>query len=88
MQIFYIKFNSIFILILFRAKRAMMTAYKTYFEDRAKALDSIIDKFKQPTTFEEFVANVFNPAQTGTIIQGNMRPGGMSSSTISSNTNR
>ena len=53
-----------------RAKRAMMSAYKTYFEERAKALDSIINKFKQPTTFEDFVARVFSPSQSGTIIQG------------------
>ena len=29
-----------------RAKRAMMPAYKTYYEERAKALDSIIEKFR------------------------------------------
>ena len=66
----------------------MMSAYKTYFEERAKALDSIIDKFKQPNTFEEFIANVFSPSQVGTIIQGNMKVGGMSTSSISNTTNR
>lgn len=71
-----------------RAKRAMMSAYKTYYEERAKALDCIIDKFKLPTTFEDFVANVFSPSQSGTIIQGNMKVGGMSSSSISVSTNR
>lgn len=67
-----------------RAKRAMMSAYKTYYEERAKALDSIIEKFKMPTTFEEFIANVFSPSLPGTIIQGNMKVGGMSTSSVSS----
>ena len=47
-----------------------MSAYKTYYEERAKALDSIIDKFKLASTFEDFVGNVFSPSQQGTIIQG------------------
>ena len=56
-----------------RAKRAMMSHYQTYYEDRAKALDSIIEKFKQPTTFEEFVGAVYSPSQLGTIIPGSLR---------------
>ena len=44
-----------------RAKRAMMSHYQTYYEERAKSLDSIIEKFKQQTTFEEFVGSVYNP---------------------------
>ena len=35
-----------------RAKRAMMSHYQTYYEERAKSLDSIIDKFKHQTTFD------------------------------------
>merc|ERR1740128_848756 len=67
-----------------RAKRAMMSAYKTYFEERAKALDSIIDKFRQPTTFEEFVGSVYSPSQLGTIIQGStMRSAGHSTASVS-----
>ena len=53
-----------------RAKRAMMSHYQTYYEERAKALDSIIEKFKQPSTFEEFVGSVYSPAQLGTILPG------------------
>ena len=48
-----------------------MSAYKTYYEERARALDSIIEKFKQPTTFEDFVSHVFSPSQPGHIIQVN-----------------
>ena len=47
----------------------MMSAYKTYYEERARALDSIIEKFKQPTTFEDFVSHVYAPSQPGHIIQ-------------------
>ena len=36
---------------------------QTYYEDRAKALDSIIEKFKQPSTFEDFLAAVYSPSQ-------------------------
>merc|ERR1712025_2313 len=54
-----------------RAKRAMMSHYQTYYEERAKALDSLIDKFKHPATFEEFVSAVYSPSQLGTIIQPN-----------------
>ena len=53
-----------------RAKRAMMSHYQTYYEERAKSLDSIIDKFKHQTTFEEFVGSVYSPNGQGTIIQG------------------
>merc|ERR1719419_571333 len=44
-----------------RAKRAMMPHYQTYYEERAKSLDSIIEKFKQRSTFEEFVGSVYSP---------------------------
>ena len=48
----------------------MMSHYQTYYEERAKSLDSIIDKFKHQTTFEEFVGSVYSPNGQGTIIQG------------------
>ena len=51
-----------------RAKRAMMSHYQTYYEERAKSLDSIIEKFKQQTTFEEFVGSVYNPNGGGSCI--------------------
>ena len=53
-----------------RAKRAMMSHYQTYYEERAKSLDSIIEKFKQQTTFEEFVGSVYNPNGGGSCIIG------------------
>merc|ERR1712183_368705 len=46
--------------------------------------DSIIEKFKQPTTFEEFVGSVYSPSQLGTIIQGStMRSAGHSTASVS-----
>merc|ERR1712226_309944 len=65
------------------AKRAMMSHYQTYYEERAKALDAIIEKFKQPSTFEEFVANVYSPSQLGTILQGSLRSGNQSCGSVS-----
>ena len=48
----------------------MMSHYQTYYEERANSLDSIIEKFKHQTTFEEFVGSVYCPNGQGTIIQG------------------
>ena len=36
-------------------------------------MDSIVEKFKQPSTFEDFVASVYSPSQLGTILPGSMR---------------
>ena len=55
---------------------------KTYYEERAKALDSVIEKFKQPSTFEEFISHVYSPSQLGTIIQGNLRSAGTSTASV------
>jgi len=67
-----------------RAKRAMMPQYQTYYEDRAKALDCIIEKFKQPSTFEDFVAAVYSPSQLGTILPGSRGGQGSASTSIHS----
>ena len=53
-----------------RAKRAMMTHYQTFYEERAKTLDSIIDKYKQRSTFEEFVGAVYSPNGGGSCLIG------------------
>ena len=36
-------------------------------------MDSIVEKFKQPSTFEDFVASVYSPSQLGTILPGSMK---------------
>ena len=50
--------------------RSMMSHYQTYYEERAKSLDSIIDKFKHQTTFEEYISNVYSPNGGGSCIIG------------------
>uniref|UniRef100_T1JGD1 Rap-GAP domain-containing protein n=1 Tax=Strigamia maritima TaxID=126957 RepID=T1JGD1_STRMM len=45
-----------------RAKRSMLPFYQSFYEERAKALDTVIQNHKDPTTFEAFTANVFSPA--------------------------
>ena len=67
-----------------RAKRAMMSHYQTYYEERAKSLDSIIEKFKQQTTFEEFVGSVYNPNGGGSCIIGGGSVASVSRSELSS----
>merc|ERR1739845_191949 len=46
------------------------TAVNASRAERAMTLDSIIEKFKHQTTFEEFVGSVYCPNGQGTIIQG------------------
>jgi hypothetical protein len=71
-----------------RAKRAMMSYYQTYYEERAKALDSVIEKFKHPSTFEEFISHVYSPCQLGTIIQGSLRSGSASTVSVSNTSHK
>lgn len=66
-----------------RAKRAMMSYYQTYYEERAKSLDSLIDKFKQQSTYEEFVANVYSPCQLGTLAEGSISSSKTSTASMS-----
>ena len=67
-----------------RAKRAMMSHYQTYYEERAKSLDSIIEKFKQQTTFEEFVGSAYSPNGGGSCIIGGGSVASVSRSDLSS----
>ena len=62
----------------------MMSHYQTYYEERAKSLDSIIEKFKQQTTFEEFVGSVYNPNGGGSCIIGGGSVASVSRSELSS----
>lgn len=66
-----------------RAKRAMMSYYQTYYEERAKSLDSLIEKFKQQSTYEDFVANVYSPCQLGTLTEGSIRSSETSTTSMS-----
>ncbi|XP_059477062.1 ral GTPase-activating protein subunit alpha-1 isoform X2 [Neocloeon triangulifer] len=44
-----------------RAKRSMLPMYQTYYEERTKALLTIADHYKIPSTFEEFASSVYAP---------------------------
>lgn len=67
-----------------RAKRAMMTHYQTFYEERAKTLDSIIEKYKQRSTFEEFVGAVYSPNCGGSCLIGGDSVASVSRSDLSS----
>lgn len=45
-----------------RAKRSMLSHYRTHYEERFSALNNIVTKYKSKTSFEEYVTQVFSPA--------------------------
>ncbi|XP_063231262.1 LOW QUALITY PROTEIN: ral GTPase-activating protein subunit alpha-1 [Bacillus rossius redtenbacheri] len=45
------------------AKRSMLPFYQNYYEERAKSLETVVRNHKEPTTFEEFAAQVYSPVQ-------------------------
>ncbi|XP_071963778.1 ral GTPase-activating protein subunit alpha-2-like [Antedon mediterranea] len=53
-----------------RAKRSVIPLYQKFFEERSANLDNIITNHKEPTTFEEFSAQVFAPS-----LSRNIKPG-------------
>ncbi|KAJ8308029.1 hypothetical protein KUTeg_012903 [Tegillarca granosa] len=44
-----------------RVKRSLMPFYHSFYEERAKCFDTIIEQHVEKNTFEEFSANVFAP---------------------------
>ena len=44
-----------------RAKRSMLNYYQHYYEERSRALESIISNHREPATFEDFVTRVYSP---------------------------
>lgn len=52
-----------------RAKRSMLKFYQYHYEERHKALESIIKNHKDNTTFEDFVTNVYSPAPLNNLFQ-------------------
>lgn len=52
-----------------RAKRSMLTYYQTHFEERSKALESIVINHKENSTFEDFVTNVYSPRPLTNLFQ-------------------
>ena len=66
-----------------RAKRSMLTYYQNHYEERSRALDSLIKNHKDNSTFEDFVTNVYSPKNLSTLFQysGTSRPTSLLGST-------
>ncbi|XP_050465782.1 probable Rho GTPase-activating protein CG5521 isoform X8 [Cataglyphis hispanica] len=71
-----------------RAKRSTLTLYQNYYEERARSIDTVMRNHKEPTTFEEFAANVYSPVQPPSPFSGTSSVSGSTTSvqsTASSN---
>ncbi|XP_046401703.1 probable Rho GTPase-activating protein CG5521 isoform X2 [Ischnura elegans] len=44
-----------------RAKRSMLPFYQNYYEERAKALEVVVQNHRESSTFEDFIAQVYSP---------------------------
>ncbi|XP_065332020.1 ral GTPase-activating protein subunit alpha-1 isoform X2 [Cloeon dipterum] len=68
-----------------RAKRSMLPMYQTFFEERTKALLTIADHYKIPSTFEEFTSAVYAPVylvkSTASMYSSSNEPGHNADST-------
>ena len=45
-----------------RAKRSMLNYYQQHYEERFRALESIVTSHKESSTFEDFVTQVYSPS--------------------------
>ncbi|XP_066154941.1 probable Rho GTPase-activating protein CG5521 isoform X2 [Euwallacea fornicatus] len=48
-----------------RAKRMTYQFYQQYYEERSRSLETVVTKHKLSSTFEEFIAKVYNPLPMG-----------------------
>ncbi|XP_036213728.2 probable Rho GTPase-activating protein CG5521 isoform X1 [Bactrocera oleae] len=44
-----------------RAKRAALTLFQQYYEERNRSLESVSSRYKESTTFEDFANRIYNP---------------------------
>ena len=58
-----------------RAKRSMLSHYRTHYEERYSALSNIVSKHKSKTSFEEYVTQVFSPAPLSNLYTTSDIPG-------------
>ncbi|XP_072745344.1 probable Rho GTPase-activating protein CG5521 isoform X7 [Anoplolepis gracilipes] len=63
-----------------RAKRSTLTLYQNYYEERARSIDTVMRNHKEPTTFEEFAANVYSPVQPPSPFSGTSSVSGSTTS--------
>ncbi|KAK3890821.1 hypothetical protein Pcinc_005247 [Petrolisthes cinctipes] len=61
-----------------RAKRSRLTLYQNFYEERARALDTIIEQYSEATTFESFISSVYCPVFPTTFTSGPTRASGTS----------
>lgn len=61
-----------------RAKRSRLALYQNFYEERARALDTIIEQYSEPTTFEAFISSVYCPVFPATFTSGPTRASGTS----------
>jgi hypothetical protein len=52
-----------------RAKRSVLTYYQTHEEERFRVLESIVNEYKERSTFEEFITRVLSPVELKDQIQ-------------------
>ncbi|KAG8223111.1 hypothetical protein J437_LFUL014248 [Ladona fulva] len=61
-----------------RAKRSMLPYYQNYYEERAKALETVVQNHKESSTFEDFIAQVYAPViGSSPFGQGSIRSSGI-----------
>ncbi|XP_071516520.1 ral GTPase-activating protein subunit alpha-2 isoform X1 [Panulirus ornatus] len=61
-----------------RAKRSRLALYQNFYEERARALDTIIEQYSEATTFEAFISSVYCPVFPATFTSGPTRASGTS----------
>ncbi|XP_068249956.1 ral GTPase-activating protein subunit alpha-2 isoform X1 [Palaemon carinicauda] len=61
-----------------RAKRSRLALYQNFYEERARALDTIIEQYSEATTFEAFISAVYCPVFPLSFSSGPTRSSGTS----------
>ncbi|MPC07518.1 Ral GTPase-activating protein subunit alpha-2 [Portunus trituberculatus] len=61
-----------------RAKRSRLALYQNFYEERARALNTIIEQYSEATTFEAFISSVYCPVFPTTFASGPTRASGTS----------
>ncbi|XP_050708752.1 ral GTPase-activating protein subunit alpha-2-like isoform X3 [Eriocheir sinensis] len=61
-----------------RAKRSRLALYQNFYEERARALNTIIEQYSEATTFEAFISSVYCPVFPSTFASGPTRASGTS----------
>ncbi|XP_055382867.1 probable Rho GTPase-activating protein CG5521 isoform X2 [Condylostylus longicornis] len=57
-----------------RAKRSSLPFYQQFYEERNRSLEAVSSRYKDSTTFEEFVARIYSPIPSTQSLGGNNAP--------------